>query len=56
MKVILTKKDIKKPLKINGTIANNADRESLLKWLLVAPDKVQEIIITKNCISITINI
>jgi hypothetical protein len=54
MKIILTKRDLKKPLKINGQKANEQDRESLLTDLLKYPDLIDEIIITKNTVSVEI--
>lgn len=54
MKFILTKRDLKKPLKINGQKASEQDKESLLKDLLDYPDLIDEIIITKNAVSVEI--
>jgi hypothetical protein len=54
MKIILSKRDLKKPLKINGQKASEQDRESLLTDLLKYPDLIEEIIITKNTVSVEI--
>lgn len=54
MKIILTKRDLKKPLKINGKKASTQDREDLMSDLLKYPDLIDEIIITKNTVNVEI--
>lgn len=52
MKIILTKRDLKKPLKINGVKATEEDKKRLLQDFIKNNDIIKEIIFTKNAVTI----
>lgn len=53
MRIILTKTDLIKPLKINSINEEEGDRERVLKEIIKDPSIIEEIVITNNEIHIT---
>ena len=59
MRIILTAKDLKKPLKINGQEVKEKERvediAQLKKDISESPEKIIDIVVTENYINININ-